>query len=192
MVSKHVERTLSDTVTPQGVVSVARLPETRLDDVTEGSGFVLVLDEVRDPGNAGTLLRSALAAGADAVIFTSGSVDPFGPKTVRAAAGATFRISVVTDAQFDDVSRRLRSLGYSLVGTSAQGAQTIFDIDLTAPTAIVLGNESRGLDEAHVTALDTVASIPMPGAAESLNVGVAGSLVLFEVVRQRRVSSSTS
>ena len=154
MVSKHVEKTLAATVTPQGSVAVARLDQRLLRDIPTRAGLALVLAEVRDPGNAGTLLRSAAAAGADAVIFTSGSVDPFGSKTVRAAAGATFRIPIVTDLSLADAVEGLHARGFRVLGTSARSSQPVFDVDLTRHVAVVVGNESWGLSASSDGALD--------------------------------------
>jgi TrmH family RNA methyltransferase len=189
-VSRHVGRTLADTITPPGIVSVATLPALGLTDISARNGFFLVLDQIRDPGNAGTLMRSALATGADAAIFVTGSVDPYGPKTVRSAAGATFRIPIVSAVGLDDAAAYLRGLGCALIGTATGAGRSVYDLDLTSPVALVLGNESWGMSSHE--AMDHVVSIPMPGPVESLNVGVAGSLILFEIVRQRRVSSSRS
>lgn len=190
-VSRHVARTLADTVTPPGVVAVARLPRAGLQDIPRDSDLVLVLDEVRDPGNAGTLMRSSLAAGGAAAVFTAGSVDPYSSKTIRSAAGAGFGLCTVTDVTIEETAAGLRARGFTLLGTDANGDVAVQDIDLTAPLALVLGNESWGLPAGHEAVVDELARIPMPGPVESLNVAVAGSIVLFEAVRQRRVSSSS-
>jgi len=186
-VSEQVLRAMSDAVTPQGVVAVAELPEHRLDDLDLKTGLVLVLDRIRDPGNAGTLIRSAVAAGCGGVVFTSGSVDPYRPKTLRAAAGAVFRSPVVGPVDPGAAFAHLRGAGFTLVGADARSKSSIYDTDLTSPVAIVLGNESWGLEDS--SELDEAAAIPMPGGVESLNVAVAGSLFLFEAVRQRQIAS---
>ena len=191
-VSEQVLRAVSDASTPQGVVAVAELPGTGLDDLDLSSGLILVLAQIRDPGNAGTLIRSASASGAGGIVFTSSSVDPFGPKTLRAAAGAIFRMPVVTKVELDQALSHLRDAGFALIGADAGSVRSVYDVDLTAPTAVVLGNESWGLPDAERVGLDGTAGIPMPGDVESLNVGVAGSLFLFEVARQRQVASKTS
>ena len=188
-VTDDIMRAISDTVTPQGVVAVARLPRATLDELTESSGdLVLVLAGVRDPGNAGTLVRSALGAGLRTIVFTADSVDPFGPKTVRASAGALFRMNVVLEPSFDLVADRLRAAGRTLVGTAAGAATSAYEADLTRPLALVLGNEAWGLPPG--LDLDEAIAIPMPGPLESLNVGIAGSLLLFEAVRQRSVATA--
>jgi TrmH family RNA methyltransferase len=180
----RVIASLSDAATPQGVVAVAPSPLKTLDALSPGD-LVVVLAEVRDPGNAGTLLRSAAAAGASAVIFTSGSVDPLNSKTVRAAAGALFSIPVVSRPSLEDVIGRLREGGVEILGAAADAPQAATSRDLTRPLALVLGNEAWGLSSRQRRLLDAVVGIPMPGRADSLNVAVAGSILLFEVVRQR-------
>lgn len=190
-VTPQVMRGLTDTVTPQGVIAVVSLPEVGLEPLLSDADLVLVLAEVRDPGNAGTLVRSAAAAGASVVLFTTGAVDPFSPKTVRAAAGAIFHVPVVAGYDLEGLAGTLRAAGLSLIGAAAAGGRPLGEIDLTARVALVLGNEAWGIGPAATDVLDDIVSIPMPGNAESLNVGIAGSIVLFEAVRQRRLSSST-
>lgn len=187
-VTDQVMRALSDSTTPQGVVAIARMPELTLDDVIDGN-LVLVLAEVRDPGNAGTLVRSALAAGAGAVVFTKGSVDPFGPKTVRSSAGSVVRTPIVRDVELTTCVDRLRSEGFKIFGTSSNSDTTVDRVDLTGPVAFVLGNEAWGLPEETASLVDETIGITMPGPVESLNVAVAGSIFLFECVRQRRTGA---
>lgn len=189
-VSEQVLRALSDATTPQGVVAVLELSDSNLDDLDLSTGLILVLSQIRDPGNAGTLVRSAAASGCGGIAFTSGSVDPFGPKTLRAAAGSLFRTPLISKVELDDVVDHLRTSGFTLVGADARSGRSLYELDLVRPTAVVLGNESWGLADVDAQGLDFVAGIPMPGPVESLNVGVAGSLFLFEAARQRLASSS--
>ncbi|MGH2807421.1 MAG: TrmH family RNA methyltransferase [Actinomycetota bacterium] len=188
-VDASVMRAIADTITPQGVVAVVAMPHRRLSDVIAKGDLVLVLVDVRDPGNAGTLLRSATAAGASAVVFTKGAVDPFGPKTVRAAAGTTFHVPVVSGEPLEEVVDALRAAGFAVCGADAHGDRDMGDIDMTGRIAIVVGNEGWGIDDEARSLIEATVRIPMPGPAESLNVGIAGSILLFEAVRQRRLSS---
>lgn len=168
-------------VTSQGVVAVAR---KRCDDEPAGD-LVVVLVQVSDPGNAGTLVRTAQAVGATAVVFAAGSVDPFSPKCVRASAGSIFSVPVV---EVGDPVQLLEGLGSRRVrrlGASAHAGAAYHDADLAAPFALVLGSEAHGLPVAIEAHLDEVVHIPMAPEVESLNVGVAGSVVLFEAARQR-------
>jgi TrmH family RNA methyltransferase len=191
-VTASVIKALSDSTTPQGVVATARLRPATLPQLPEGVDLVLVLAQVRDPGNAGTLVRSAVAAGAGAVVFTPGTVDPLGPKTARAAAGALFEVPVI-GAELDDALAGLRALGFTTIGSDAAAPTGYDEIDLTGRVALVVGNEAWGMGDGAPRVLDRLVSIPMPGRMESLNVAVAGSILLFEAVRQRgRRLSSTS
>jgi TrmH family RNA methyltransferase len=188
-VGDNVLKALADTASPQGVVAVAATPAFSLTDLSEDADLVLVLAQVRDPGNAGTLARSAAAVGADCVVFSAGSVDPFGPKTVRASAGAVLRVPVDRTQPLDESLGTLRTKGFTILGADGRAETSLYDLDLTSPTAIVMGNEAWGLDPTAV--LDASASIPMEPGVESLNVATAGSLFLFEALRQRRLSSAT-
>ena len=177
---------LSEAATPQGVVAVVEMGDSPLSSLPAGADLVLVLDRIRDPGNAGTLVRSAVAAGAAAVVFTTGSVDVYSPKTVRASAASLFRATIVRDAALAEVSAHLSERGFVVVGADA-GAETPYDsLDYTRPVAFVVGNEAWGIPEEDRALLTDAVTIPMPGDAESLNAGIAGSMLLFEAVRQRR------
>jgi TrmH family RNA methyltransferase len=167
-----IERVAS-TQTPQPLLAIVR---TQRPAMPAAASLVLVADRLGDPGNAGTIIRAAEAAGADAVVLTPGSVDPFNPKVVRASAGSLFRIPVV-EATLDQI-------GLRLLGTSSHHGTVYTDADLAGPVAIVVGNEAQGLPaDAPVGAWVT---IPSSGAVESLNVAMAATLLLFEAVRQRR------
>jgi TrmH family RNA methyltransferase len=190
-VTASVLQALSDTTTPQGVVAVAEMTDPP-GALPQGTDLVVVLDQIRDPGNAGTLLRCAAAAGAGAAVFTRGSVDPYSPKTVRAAAGALFRIAVVRDAPLPEAARMLADAGLRLVGADASAPAAYDSLDYTGAVAFVVGNEAWGIEAGHRDLLDDVVGIPMPGDAESLNAAIAGAILLFEAVRQRRISSAAT
>lgn len=183
-VSEPVLASVSDTATPQGVVARVQSPALSIEELELRSGLVIVLADVRDPGNAGTLIRSALASAADGVVACSGVVDPLHPKTVRASAGAIFRISLVRGVDLGAAVEALRARGLVAVGADQNGADA-WTADLTRPLALVIGNEAWGLGSTVRLALDEIVSIPMPGPAESLNAGIAGSVLLFEALRQR-------
>ena len=194
LVSDAVLSSIATTVTPQGVIGVADLPPGDLDEVVAGATLLVVLHQVRDPGNAGTAVRTADAAGADAVVVTRDSVDCRNPKAVRASAGSLFHLPVVTGADFGDVVRVCRTAGVRLVAADAGGARAHTDVDLTQPTALVFGNEAHGLAAEAVAACDEVVRIRMhdqarpgfPGTAESLNLAATVAILSFEAARQRR------
>lgn len=186
LVSPAVAKAISDSVTPQGVVLVAASPLRPLDSIRVETGLVVILSAVSDPGNVGTLVRTAAAAGADAVILTNGSADVLNPKTARSSAAALFSVPLVVDVTLSDAIDHARSLGCAIVGADARSNEDLYSADLISPIAMVLGNESWGVSDADASLLDRSLSIPMPGRAESLNVAVAGSVILFEALRQRR------
>lgn len=183
-VSESVLASVADTTTPQGVVACVRSATVSIEELELVSGLVVVLADVRDPGNAGTLMRSTLATGADGVVACSGAVDPLHPKTVRASAGAIFRIALVRAVDVASAAAGLRSRGLVVVGADQNGVEA-WSADLSRPLALVIGNEAWGLAPAVRATLDETVSIPMPGPAESLNAGIAGSVLLFEALRQR-------
>jgi len=175
---------VASTDTPQSALAVVRRRTATLDALASAT-FVVVGDRIADPGNAGTLLRSAEAAGADVVVLSSGSVDVFNPKVVRASAGALFHVPIVTDVSLDEV---VRATPCRIVGTSSHRGVPYTDVDLTVPTAVVLGNEAHGLpDDAPV---EDWVTIPHAGRAESLNVAMAATVLAFEVARQRRAAAN--
>ena len=170
-----IERVAS-TEAPQPVLAVFR---QRPSVLPANATFVMVADKLGDPGNAGTIIRSAEAAGAQAVVLTPGSVDPYNSKVVRATAGSLFRIPVVS-AELSV----LRAAGLRVLATSSHRGAPYTDTDLTVPVALVVGNEAHGVpDDAPV---DGWVTIPHAGAAESLNVAMAATVLAFEVARQRR------
>jgi TrmH family RNA methyltransferase len=183
----------TDTVTPQPVAAIARLAETPLEAALDGlirPELVLVLAGVNNPGNAGTLLRSAEAAGAEAVVFCADAVDPYNPKCVRSAAGALFRLRVVRSTTGAATVAALRRRSIRSLGTVAREGTPYDEIDMAAPVALVLGSEAHGLPPELEHDLDALVTIPMRGRAESLNVGMAGTVICFEALRQRRAAGA--
>jgi RNA methyltransferase, TrmH family len=180
---------VAGTVTPQPILAVARQRPVILADVTAARGpeplLLLVGVDVRDPGNAGTLIRSTEAAGAHGVIFCRGSVDVTNPKTVRASAGALFHVPVVEGAVPQEVLGVLGDLGLKRIAAVAHDGERPDRVDLSQPLALVLGNEANGLPAEVLDRVDTLVTIPMPGRSESLNLGMAASILLYEVRRQR-------
>lgn len=175
----------SDTVTPQGVVALVRWPEV------EGmrSGVQLVLDAVQDPGNVGTLLRTALATGVTQVICIAGTADVYSPKVVRAAMGAHFRLAIVQDVQWDEAPSFLLEADNVYVAV-AGATMPYYAADWRQPAALIVGNEANGVSERGLAAATKQISIPMSGPVESLNAAVAGSVILFEALRQRKLGRS--
>ena len=171
------------TRTPQPVLAVASMPT----DTTElpADGDVLVAVDVADPGNLGTIVRSAEAAGAAAVVVTGASVDPYNPKTVRSSAGAILGLPIVEQPDPAAALDALHDRGRHTVGTAATGGRDGDTLDVTTPIALVVGNEAHGLAPDVQSRLDEIVTIPMHGAADSLNVAMAATVLLFDLDRRR-------
>jgi TrmH family RNA methyltransferase len=184
-VSDEVMGRLTSTVTPQGIVAVADFLDVAIGELPQAPSSVAVLFEVRDPGNAGTILRSADAAGTDAVVFTSASVDVYNEKTVRASAGSLFHVPVVRETTLPATVEAMRSRGMAVVAASARGATSVHEADLSRPTAVLFGNEAHGLPPDVEGMTDMTVRVPISGRAESLNLAAASALILFEMARQR-------
>lgn len=180
-VSESVMKATSDTKTPQGILVEVEWKEMAL---VSHPSFVLVLDGISDPGNLGTLLRSAAAADCDAVLLAPGCADAFSPKVLRSGMGAHFRQPIYT-WEWAEISRfhKLRKLELFLA--EAWKGQPYFQTDLTQPFALIVSNEANGVSQAALDLSPKPLQIPMPGRMESLNAAIAGSILLFEAVRQR-------
>jgi TrmH family RNA methyltransferase len=176
---------IADAATPQSVLAVVPFVDVPLETL-QGSTFLVICVDVRDPGNAGTVLRSAEAAGADGVVFCGGCVDVYNPKTVRASAGSLFHVPVVVGGGAVEVLEQMRGWDVSRLGTSSHAGTDYTAVDLTRPTALVLGNEANGVPPEVAAGLDAFVTIPMAGRSESLNVGMAAAVLCFETARQRR------
>lgn len=171
---------VASTESPRAALAVVRRRLSSLADL-DAATFVVVGDRLADPGNVGTILRSAEAAGADAVVLTAGSVDVFNPKVVRASAGALFHVPVVVDVELVAVTRA--GVTRRVWGTSSHRGTPYTAADLRAPLTLVLGNEAHGLDDD--APVDDWLVVPHAGRAESLNVAMAATVLAFEIRRQR-------
>lgn len=186
LTSERVFRGIADTKTPQGVLAAVKKP------VCDTAGFfsraggnVLVLDRVQDPGNVGSLIRTADAAGLAGVMAVGGTGDPYASKAVRAAAGALFRIPLLFVRDAAAAVALLASAGKRMAVADARGGTSCYAADLARDVAFVIGNEGRGPARAFTDGASLVVRIPMPGGAESLNAAAAAAVLLFESVRQR-------
>lgn len=175
---------MADADTPQGLIAVARWRAPSLGEILDARPRLLVLlAQVRDPGNAGTVIRAADAAGADAVLLTANSVDVLSPKVVRSTAGSLFHLPVVAGLDTTATLARLRSASILTYAADGRARHTVEDVALTAAHAWVLGNESWGLPPEVAEACDDVVAIPMYGKAESLNLAMAATVCLFASAR---------
>ena len=181
LVNDAVLAAMADTRTPQGVVAVARQSLVRLRDAFDAdTRLVVILDEVRDPGNAGTIIRVADAAGADAVILTGTSVDPYNPKVVRATTGSLFHLDIAAGASMGAAVDRAREAGLQVLAADVAGEPLpAITGALTAPTAWLFGNEAHGLSAEARRLADRLVAVPIYGDAESLNLGTAAAVCLY-------------
>lgn len=177
--------TISDTVNTQGIIVLAELPSYTLDQVLSSGKLIVCLDAVQDPGNLGTIIRTAEAAGADGVIVLKGSVDAFAPKTLRSAMGSAFRLPIATDVISDELPYQSQAMGLKVVATMAEGETTYSDFDWQQPTIVIFGNEANGVRQDLLQRADARIRIPLCAPVESLNVSAAAAAILFEAARQR-------
>ena len=179
---------MADTVTPQGIVAVARQSPTSLKDIFVASPtLIAICEEVRDPGNLGTIIRAADAAGADAVVLTGRTVDPYNPKVVRATTGSLFHVPVAVGAELSATVERAHAAGLRVVAADVGGEDFLARRDaLSAPTAWLFGNEARGLDDDALALADLSLRLPIYGRAESLNLATAASVCLYETAFAQR------
>ncbi len=191
--SEPVLEAMADTVTPQGVVAVAKqFPAGVRTVFAAAPRLIAICEEVRDPGNLGTIVRAADAAGADAVILTGRTVDPYNPKVVRATTGSLFHVPVTTGGNLADVAARARQAGLQVIAADVKGDDLLTARSsgtLAKPTAWVFGNEARGLDEASLALADLALRLPIYGRAESLNLATAASVCLYESAFAQRAES---
>jgi TrmH family RNA methyltransferase len=177
--------------TPQGVAALVRLKESSLDNVLEKErlqvGPIMALAGLQDPGNLGTIIRSAEAFGSAGIILGEGTVSPLNAKAVRASAGSIFRLPVVAAAAaLEDVVTKLRAQNVRLIATSSHKGTPLDQANLTGPIAVFIGSEGSGLTRGLMTQICEVVAIPHTAQVESLNAGVAGSIILYEAARQRK------
>jgi TrmH family RNA methyltransferase len=193
-------KAISGTETPQGVAAIVSRPYIELDDLFSGIPNLLVIaDELQDPGNIGAIIRTAEAAGANGLITTRYTVDPFSEKSIRASMGSALRLPIVTDAKGEDIVARCRQKKIKIVSSSpepsrgpvledvakAQIIRVCSEVDMTVPIAFIVGREATGVSAATAVQADEFAHIPMAKGVESLNVAAAAAILLYEAARQR-------
>jgi TrmH family RNA methyltransferase len=197
VVSGEVMDELAQTVTPQGLLAICGFVDIPLAEVTlrAGPALVALLANVRDPGNAGTVLRTADAAGAHAVVFADASVDPYNGKCVRASAGSLFHLPVVAGTRLEDAVVTLREAGLRIMAADGRAGRSLDDAEVQArlagPTAWMFGNEAWGLPPELVALADEPVAVPIYGRAESLNLAAAAAVCLYASARAQRVQAVT-
>lgn len=186
--SEKVFAEASEMETPQGILAVIYKGEQEIEEVTHNPAFnIVILDSVRDPGNVGTIIRTADACGMNAIVLSKGCVDLYNSKTIRATMGSMFHIPVFTDVEIVRFIEKLKTLNAAVLGADPHSSISCIDIESSGCTAIVIGNEANGLsDEVKAVTTQNI-TIPMPGKAESLNAGIAAAILMYEfAIRKKR------
>lgn len=182
VVSEKIMETLGDTEAPQGIILLGKMQQQ--EDAFENARRIVYLDKVKDPGNVGTIIRSADAFGADAVVLSAECADLYNPKTVRATMGSMYHLPVFCEEDYLATLRNLKNNGFMIITGSLDTDNTPATVDFVHnKTVICLGNEAHGVSDELVSLGVTKVKIPMPGKAESLNVAIAGSVLLYEAIR---------
>ncbi len=178
-------REISDTQTPQGVLAVLEKRHTDLQATIKAGNAIVVLDGLQDPGNVGTIIRTADAAGVSAVLMTKGCVDLYSPKVLRSTMGSVFHMPIFENLDITDIIQMLKANDYKVIASHLEGENNYYDEDLACKSAIIVGNEANGINDETAAAADRLVKIPMPGRAESLNASIAAGIMIYELVRQR-------
>ena len=184
-VSENVMKKIADTETPQGIIAVCKMRQPKLENLLARGKMLLVLDRVGDPGNIGTMLRTADAAGIGGLVLLKGCADIYAPKTVRSSMGSLFHIPVLSGVSEQEFVSAAKKAGYDLLVTCLDGADNLYKADLSGRIAFVMGNEAGGVSETLLEKADKRVYIPMAGRAESLNVAMAAGIVMFEALRRK-------
>ncbi len=194
-VSEEVMKKMSDTQTPQGVLAVIAQYEYSMEEVLEGynqgseegsAPLILVLENIQDPGNLGTMLRSGEGAGVSGVILSKGTADIYNPKVIRSTMGSIFRMPFVYVENVSEMVRTLEEKGIRTYAAHLKGQKNYDEFDYTGPTAFIIGNEGKGLTDETANAAGTYVLIPMKGEVESMNAATSSAILTFEASRQRR------
>jgi len=182
---------ISDMVTPQGILAVVEKREYKLDHLLEKNPFILIGEQLADPGNIGTLIRTAAAAGASGVILSYGSGELHNPKTIRASSGACLRLPIIEGVHLHEIIPLLKSKGVTILATHLHRGKFPYELDLGSPDitkkglALLIGNEARGITDGTEALADQNIKLPMAPGVDSLNASVAGGIFLYEILRQR-------
>ncbi len=183
LLSQKLFNEVSDTENPQGIMAIIKQNQSLLNTFENANNFYLILDTIQDPGNLGTIIRTADAAGVTGVILSKGCVDLYNPKVLRATMGSIFHLPVFFSEDIIETISNIRSKGIKIIAAFLNGSVSCFEMDAIDNIAVIIGNEANGISEELAAQADLLVKIPMPGKAESLNASIAAALIMFEVVR---------
>ncbi len=185
-VPEHVFKEIADTESPQGILALVDFQLNRIDDLYQSQNkFLLYLDRLQDPGNMGTIIRTADAFNIDGIIISEGSVDPYNPKVARASMGSIFRVPLYFIGDGLEELRTFKEKKFRIYSSSLEDSMDIAHVDFKSNSIVVIGNEARGIREDIYELSDQLIKIPMPGDSESLNAGVAASIIMYQAMSQR-------
>ena len=188
VVADSVFDAMAETVTPQGVLAIVKMPEYSLEEMIENAGTLILLENLRDPGNLGTIIRTAEAAGVSGVILSKESVDIYNPKVIRSTMGAVYRVPFLYMDDFMTLLQDLRQQDVRLLAAHLKGQKTFDKADYSGKVGILIGNEANGLSEEASELANEKVLIPMAGSVESLNAAIAAALLMYEAFRKQKLS----
>jgi TrmH family RNA methyltransferase len=189
--SEEVKK-LSDTVTPQGIICVVKIKKYSLDELwSKRSNIILALDAIRDPGNVGTLIRTADAFGIDGVILSSDSAELYNPKVVRSTMGSIFHLPIFDEIDLEKTIPQLKKRNFKIYGTDVREGKDLEELDCSGKICLLIGNETEGLNKNLLELSDEIIRIPIFGRAESLNASVAGGILLYEITKRKHEKSAS-
>lgn len=186
IVNDTVMKYISNSVTPQGILGVIKIITMDLDIMLSDNTFIVILENIQDPGNLGTIIRTCDAVKASGIIISKGSVDLYNPKVIRATMGSILRVPIITDSNILEDINKLKKNKIKILASHLQGSNNLYECDLKQGIGIVVGNEGNGLTEEVVALADSNIKIPMIGKSESLNASIATSIIAYEALRQRK------
>lgn len=188
IVADRLFKEISDTTNPQGILAVISQKKNSVEQVIDNAGengFFIIAEELNDPGNLGTIVRTADACGCDGVFLSKGSVDIYNPKVLRSTMGSVFHLPVISDVDIEECIQKLKENGIIIYAAHLKGQKYPYSFNFVKGCSFILGNEARGLSDEVAKLADEYVKIPMPGKAESLNASIAAGVLMYEVVRQR-------
>jgi len=185
-ISQKLFRDIADTENPQGIIAVMKFDIKKLNEVLIDKGnFLIILDRVQDPGNMGTIIRTADALGVNGVIITEGCVDVYNPKTIRSTMGSILHMPLVYYDRVSDAIRELKERNIKIMSTDLESSEFCHKVNFTQDFALIIGNEASGISKDILSLSDNIIKIPMPGKAESFNAAIASAIIMYEATRQR-------
>lgn len=183
-VTDKIFKEISDTQTPQGILAVIKKKDAELSDIIKCNNKIVMLESLQDPGNMGTIIRTADAAGMTGVILSKGCVDVYNRKVLRSTMGSVFHLPIHRTDDFVGVINKFKEKGIKVYASHLDGSMDYYDIDECHNAAVIIGNEANGISDEAAMAADCLVKIPMPGRAESLNASVAAGILMYEVLRK--------